>query len=213
MSLLRKIERRAARQAAKTNGASEKALGEDAHYHLPVGQILSSPIKGDFLGIPLFGWVGRRDKTNTPLVMISLVLIRSLKDPKPRGTLLWELPVLPETKLATLNVLEEFNWDGRIWPSDPGWPTGFERDEQNIKVLLERAGLVATFAFPPKELPPDENGVPQTGSASRPFTVSRAQGPFLMPPLDEPKGEPDPLKLLRLQALCEDPQVFYPKLS
>lgn len=169
------------------------------HRKLPVGTIVSSPIKGDFLALPLFGWVAKRAQVDTPLVMVTTLLMRSLEDPQPRGTLQIELPVMEETELATLAALVRFGWDGRVWPIDDGWPTGAEADEEQLLALMESATLRATMTFPP-----GDNGV-QAQSVS----VQRARGPFLMPPLPEPEGEPDQAKLLRLRQLCENPRVFY----
>lgn len=169
------------------------------HRKLPVGQVISNPVKGDFLALPLFGWVAKRAQTETPLVMVVVLLMRSVEDPRPRGTLQIEMPVIEgETELPTLAALERFGWDGRVWPIDDGWPTGSEADEENITSLMEQAKLRATMTFPPGE----------EGVQAQTVSVQRAQGPFLMPPLDAPEGEVDPLKLQRLRQLCENPRVF-----
>ena len=170
------------------------------HNKLPVGTVLSSPIKGDFLALPLFGWVAKRDKTETPLVMLVVLLLRSIEDPKPRGTLQIELPVLPETEIATVATLERLGWDGRVWPVDDGWPTGSKDDEEQIISLMEQASLRATMTFPPGE----------QGASTLTVSVQRARGPFLMPPLPEPEeGTTSPVKLQRLRELCENPRIFY----
>ena len=170
------------------------------HRTLPTGEVISNPLKGDFLALPLFGWVGKREKVDTPLVLLVVLLMRSAEDPIPRGTLRIELPVIPETELATLAALERFGWDGRVWPVDEGWPTGSEDDEGNILTLMEQAAVRATLTFPPK---------PDQGVAVQPVTVTRSRGPFLMPALPAPEGEPDPVKLIRFRQLCENPRVFF----
>lgn len=175
----------------------EETKGHD-HRKLPVGTVVSSPIKGEFLALPLFGWVATRDKVGTPLVMIVALLIRSIEDPKPRGTLQIELPILEETELATIAALERFGWDGRVWPVDEGWPTGSDMDEVQITTLMEQAHLRATLTFPP-----GPNGV-----AAQTVNVQRAKGPFLMPPLPTPEGDVDPVKRERLKQLCENPRIF-----
>jgi len=168
------------------------------HRKLPVGNVRSAPVKGDFLALPLFGWVATRDKTETPLVMLVALLMRAADDPKPRGTLQIELPIFEETELPTLACLERFGWDGRVWPVDEGWPTGFKDDEEQILALMESAQLRATLTFPSGD----------KGVAVQAVSVQRAKGPFLMPPLPEPEGEPDPVKLLKLRQLCENPRIF-----
>lgn len=177
----------------------EESKGTD-HLKLPVGKVISDPIKGEFLSLPLFGWIGVREKKDTPLVMLVLMVFRSLEDPTPRGTVQLELPVFEETELATLAALERFGWDGRIWPEDEGWPPPDSEDEANIMALLEQSGnLQNTLTFPPGE----------EGVAAQTVEVRRARGPFLMPPLPAPEKEPDEFKLKRLRELCANPAVFY----
>jgi len=177
----------------------EESKGID-HLKLPVGKIISEPVKGKFLTLPLFGWVGIREKTNTPLVMLVVMLFRSVEDPVPKGTLQLELPVMEDTELAVLATLERFGWDGRIWPEQEGWPPPESDDEANLLALLEQSGnLKNTLTFPPGE----------EGAAALEVDVQRARGPFLMPPLPEPEGEPDEFKLTRLRELCTHPVIFY----
>lgn len=179
----------------------EKAKAEDdpAHRKLPVGQVRSNPVKGDFLSIPLLGWVSIRAKTETPLVMLALLLFRSVEDPRPRGTLHIELPVLPETENATVAALERYGWDGRVWPGDEGWPTGSEQDEANMKAMLEGANLKATLVFPSGD----------AGTPAQSVSVQRARGPFLMPPLPIPETDPNPQLVERLREICKSPGIFH----
>ena len=177
---------------------TENSEGAD-HHKLPVGKVLSDPIKGDFLSLPLFGWIGLREKVETPLVMLVVMLLPSLEDPSPRGTLQLELPVFPgETELPILAALERFGWDGRVWPRDPGWPTD-PQDEANLKELLKQAKLANTLVFPTGD----------AGHALQSVSIQRARGPFLMPPLPQPEGEVDQWKLEQLRALCKEPSLFY----
>lgn len=192
MSQLRKLQRTVDRQDEAS------VVVPDNHRELPVGRLLSTPIKGDFLAIPLFGWVSLRRGTGTPLVMLTLLLMRSLEDPAIRGTLQIELPVFEKTELATLAALERFGWDGRAWPTDEGWPSGDSVEEANIRALMEQAKLRATLTFPPGE----------KGVSIQSVTVSRARGDFLMPPLAESEGEPNPVKLARIRELCADPSTM-----
>lgn len=168
------------------------------HRKLPVGNVVSLPVKGEFIALPLFGWVAQRDKVDTPLVMLTTMLLRPDMEGGVRGTFQIELPVIEETELATLAALERYGWDGRVWPVDDGWPTGSETDEMNLTALMESAKLRATMTFPPGE----------HGHAPQLVDIQRAKGPFLMPPLPAPEGEVDPLKLQRLRQLCENPRIF-----
>lgn len=175
----------------------DETKGQD-HRKLPVGTVKSAPVRGEFLALPLFGWVAKRAKVETPLVMIVVLLMRSLEDPRPRGTLEIELPIEEDTELATLAALERFGWDGRVWPIDDGWPTGSETDEELVTTLMEQAKLRATMTFPSGP----------NGASAQTVNVERSQGPFLMPPLPAHTGEVDQAKLTRLRQLCENPRIF-----
>lgn len=192
MSQLRKLQRNIKRDLDITDVPTD-------HLKLPVGQVTSAPVKGEFLALPLFGWVGLRRQTDTPLVMVVALLMREGGDPSPRGTIQLELPVFEDTELATLGVLERFGWDGRVWPTEEGWPSGITEEEIQLRALMDQAGLQATLTFPPNEM----------GYMAQPLNVTRAKGPFLMPPLPELETEPDPIKLERLRALCQDPKVLF----
>jgi hypothetical protein len=202
MSLLRKIQRNTERQETEAQEA-ELAVPEN-HLMLPAGKVLTAPIKGEFLSIPRLCWVSLRAKTQTPLVMLRLLVFKSLEDPQIRGTLEIELPVYEETEESTLAALERYGWDGRVWPRDEGWPTGSEFDEMMLKSDLEGAGLGASLVFPPST---------DSGVAAQPVTVSRARGRFLMPPLNPPTRELDPIRLETFRALCKNPKLFLSSTS
>lgn len=168
------------------------------HKTLPVGKVLSDPVKGKFLSLPLFGWVGIREKTETPLVMVTLMLLpQEHYSSAPAGTLQVELPIFDETLKSTVAALDRFGWDGRVWPRDEGWPTGNEMDEEHLKHMLEVSGLKNTLVFPTSD----------NGAAAQEVNVSRAVGPFLMPPLPVVE-EVDPWKVEQLTKLCENPTIF-----
>lgn len=194
MSQLRKLQRNVERQA---NGETDAVDVPVNHRDLPVGKLLSSPIKGDFLSLPIFGWVATRAGDRVPLVMVRLLLLRSLEEPA-AGLLEIEMPFIPSTELGVFAALERFGWDGRVWPRDEGWPSGDTVDEATIRSLMENYGVRATLTFPPND----------KGVALQAVTVSRAKGPFLMPPLPEPEGVADPDKLSQLRTLCQDPSTM-----
>jgi hypothetical protein len=168
------------------------------HRMLPVGKVLSDPIKGKFLSLPLFSWVGIREKTETPLVMVTLLLLPQSKlSSRPAGTLQVEMPVFDETLENTVAALGRYGWDGRVWPKDDGWPTGSPMDEEHLQHMMEASGLKNTLVFPPSD----------KGDAVQEVNVARAKGPFLMPPLPV-ADKVDPQKVERLSKLCEDPSIF-----
>jgi hypothetical protein len=196
MSQLRKIQRSVERQ-----GDADEAEVPVNHRELPVGNVLvevDEPVRGDFLSIPLLGWVSRRVKEQTPIVMLRLLLIRSTEDPVPRGILEVELPIYEQTELATLACLERYGWDGRVWPLDAGWPDSNEMEAANLRTILESVNLGSTLVFPPGE----------QGNAAQPVTIGRARGAFLMPPLPVPEGDPNPEKLAKLRELCQNPAML-----
>lgn len=182
----------------KRTARAAESKGLD-HRKLPVGKLVSPPIKGKFIALPLFGWVALREKVDTPLVMLVCLLMPSATAPEPKGTLQIELPVVEETEMATVAALERFGWDGRVWPGDDGWPDGSEEDEANIRSLLEQAGLAATMIFPSGD----------EGTAAQTVSVEAPKGPFIMPPLPEPETPPDPHLVERLRSICQEPAVFY----
>ncbi len=194
MGQLRKLQRNVERQ--ENEGTIDVPVN---HRDLPQGKLLSPPIKGDFLALPLFGWVATRAGDRVPVVMLTLLLMRSVEDPLPRGTLSVTLPVIESTELAVLAALERFGWDGRVWPTDEGWPSGDGVDEAQVRKLMKDGNLRTTLTFPPND----------KGVALQSVTVSKAQGPFLMPPLPEPEGPADPDRLARLRGLCADPSTMH----
>lgn len=198
-----------AKKWTKKKPKRKKAGIPNNHRKLPVGnvreQTTDQPVRGEYQSMPLFGWVSVRQQTEDPLVMLTVLLIRSVEDPMPRASLQIELPVFDDTIHATLACLERYGWDGRVWPIDDGWPEGSTSgEEEQVLGLMEQAGLRATMTFPPGEL----------GVALQPVKVERAQGPFLMPPLPEAeKGWPNTpegaAKFAKLKLICENPRQFY----
>jgi hypothetical protein len=181
----------------KVRRSTENELVTEAQQRLPVGKVVSTPVKGVFLGLPLMGWISLRKNSEVRLLMLALLLIR---DGGVKGILHVEIPIYPETERDALWMLQSFGWDGRIWPTDPGWPTGTE-DEANHTHFLEQSGLVASFVFPP---------VAGGAHATMNVDIQRAKGNFFMPPLPEAAEEPDPKLAARFQELCQDFKVFYP---
>jgi len=192
----------------KVRRSTESELVTEAQQRLPVGKVVSAPVKGEFRGLPLMGWISLRKNSEVRLLMLALLLIR---DEGVKGILHVEIPIYPETETDAIRLLQSFGWDGRTWPTDPGWPTGTE-DEANHRHFLEQSGLVASLIFPPVE-----GGQHATMNVN----VQRAKGNFFMPPigvkleedsapLPEAAEEPDPKLVVRFQELCQNFKVFYP---
>lgn len=188
------------RKFKREQDKSARELITEDQKRLPTGTVVTSPVKGEFTTFPLLGWVGIRAKEETPLLMLALAL---LKDDRIRGTLNLELPVYEgETDKAVLATIDRYGWDGRVWsPGAKGWPTGDEANEEQIKMLLDQAGLKATLTFPPDF---------ETGNINaQPLDVRRARGPFFLEPLPQPEVDPDPERLTQFLELCRNPGQFH----
>lgn len=175
-----------------------KSIARKPHNHLPTGQVVSDPVKGNFLGMPILGWVSKQQSTDLPVVMLAALLLRA-SNFETVGTLRMEFPIANEdAKASTLAMLAAYGWDGRVWPADAGWPTDSE-EEEHVNDLLKGAGLQATLTFPPH---------PDRGAATLPVSVPRARGPFLMEPY---AGEPGAgmENLARLNELLEDKGAMF----
>jgi len=170
----------------------------EAQKRLPSGKVVTTPMKGTFLTVPVLGWVSMR-RDEVPVVMLVLSM---LKDNTPRGILHVELPVYEgETDRATLAALKRYGWNGDVWAKGTEvWPTGDPINEQPLVEMLEASNLVSTLVFPPDSL---------GNACAQEVEVLRARGNFLMPPLPEPDdvSEADVRKLLEL---CKDFKQFHP---
>lgn len=195
MSQLRRIQRNL--RKVQPEEEVETVVVPDNHRDLPEGLLLSEPIKGDYLTLPLFGQIALRAGDRVPLVLLTLMLMS--EQMVQCGTLRVTLPVIPKTEIPTLAALERYGWDGRVWPTDGGWPSGSGIDEDNLRSLMAQANLRSTLVFPPND----------SGMALQSVTVSRARGPFLMPPLPEHTGTVDPDRLERFRQLCADPSTMH----
>lgn len=184
-------ERSFQRKVAKD---SEETMVPENHLRLPVGTVMSDPVKGRMLAVPLFGWTAKRVKVQVPLVMLVVLLIDAEETVLSRGYFQIELPVYPETELATLHYLEALGWDGRVWPEEPGWPEGDEAEESSLRALMDQANLNNTLVFPPRD----------EGAPAVEILVERAEGPFLMPPLAQ-CSEEEVKHLVRFRELCSKP--------
>lgn len=171
---------------------------------LPTGRVLTDPVKGTFVSLPMLGSIAVRDRDRIPLVMLVVALLNPEKvEDGLVGMLQIELPLYIETNAATVAALERYGWSGRAWKEgDAHWPTGDTESLEQLRGLLSQAGLQASLTFPPD---------PITGEVrAQPVEVTRATGSFLMPPLEEPLELPDPVKTQALHDLVLAYQDFYP---
>lgn len=196
MSITRKLQRNYEKQQEKEE---HESLLTPEQMKLPSGKVVTSPVKGEFMTLPLLGWCAIRKREEIPLVMLGLAL---LKDNTIRGVLHIELPVYKdETDRAVVAALERYGWTGDVWkPGSELWPTGDAENQDQLVAMMKQAGLSASLTFPPNE----------TGNVSaQAVEVMRARGDFLMPPLPEPESVNEDL-LQKLHAILQNASQFYP---
>jgi hypothetical protein len=169
---------------------------------LPTGRVLTGPLRGTFLTFPLLSWISVRQRDRIPLVMLVLALMEA-EQIEMRGTLEVELPLYVDTEAATLTALERYGWAGSVWSIGDPPPL----DNTDLAELLEgllgqtTTKLKKTLVFEPD---------PTTGNAPAQFVeVSRAQGRFLMPPLERPTTPPNEDRVRALRALVPDYRSFF----
>lgn len=126
----------------RRNNEKEELVTEEQQ-RLPVGKVVTSPVKGEFLALPMLGWVSLRKGSEIRLLMLALLLLR---DAKISGVIHIEIPIYPETERNTIWMLQKFGWDGRVWPKDAGWPTGAP-DEEGHTHMLGQVNLSGSFVF------------------------------------------------------------------
>ena len=149
--------------------------------------------------LPLMGYVGVR--AGKPYLLIQGLLLRIVED-KQVGMLSWTIPILPETKVAAVNVLASMGWDGRLWPNDAGWPDEEPQEAKGLQKLLHECRLAASMVFPP---------VPGAGSRTIRVLVAKGNGtPFPLPPELQADDliQATPELMGRFEALVADSGLF-----
>jgi hypothetical protein len=135
-----------------------------------------------------------------PLVMLHVALLGK-QDHVMHGTLEVELPLYIETEAATLAALDRYGWAGTTWALGEAAPQGDEGVGQQLTGLITQAAenLRATLLFTSG---PD-------GMPAQEVEITRAQGRFLMPPLEKPERAPDPERLRAFRAIVRDYPRFF----
>jgi len=169
---------------------------------LPSGRVLTQPLRGSFLSLPLLAWPCARDRRQTPLVMMVLALMSKEMDGI-LGTLELELPFHADTEAPILAALERYGWAGSIWALGDPPPRDNTELAEVLKGLLEGTmqNLKATLVF---------ESDPTTGASfAQTIEVTRAKGRFLMPPLPQPNAAPDDKRLQLLRDLVAGHVSFF----
>lgn len=154
---------------------------------------------GMFWFMPIMGWIEPRD--GPALLLISGSLLR-IADQSYGGSGSWRIPVTANNREAILTLLASLGWNGRIWPDDGGWPSGFP-EEEGLRMLVTRVPLSATFSFAPE---------PQKGTRVLKVLVPKTNGHMLLPP-EVAKEDQEPVTeamRARYDQVAADPSVFMP---
>lgn len=149
---------------------------------------------GDHPAFALLGWVEQR-KTGWPVVGLRLTVLNQTLD-KAIGSVTMGLPLTPKSERHVCCLLQDFGWDGRVWPyKDHGWPEG-TTEEAGLASLLKTAKLGATLTFPSD---------PEKGTPTVRLPVLKLKGTFSVAPFGDVTI---PRHLEALRSLAADPTPF-----
>jgi hypothetical protein len=181
------------KNAVKAVRAYEKATPDRdvARARVTEGHVTPGP----YLALPLIGWLAQVGGAR--FLSLGMALIR-ISDNSPVGSLGWAIPFGPRTDETCANVLAALGWDGRIWPTNPGWPTGTDREEA-IRTMLDEANLGNAIVFPPDET---------RGAPAVRINVLASSGPFTLDPSCVGAANVPESWKQRLWALVSDPAWF-----
>jgi hypothetical protein len=150
----------------------------------------------------LLGWVRKPPEklvpraAQWPVIILRLALLNKPRT-KSIGGLLMTMPFNPKTERHVCSLMQDFGWDGRVWPhEDDGWPSKTTEEEPLIN-LLKKEKLGATFTFPSD---------PEKGIIALPVPVKKRRGPFALALFNEVV----PKHLETLRVFASDPKPFEP---
>lgn len=170
----------------------------EAQQKLPTGRVIGDPLRGTFNSLPLVGWMAVRQRDRNPIVMLRLALLGRETNAL-FGGLEVELPLYRETEAATVAALERYGWTGATWTVGDPFPFGDESTAELLSEAMSQAGLRATLLFTGDE----------DGNKTQEVEIMRAQGPFLMAPLSEPKEPPSQERVRSLREIAKDYRRFF----
>jgi hypothetical protein len=135
--------------------------------------------------------------------MLVLALLEPGKEEMgiPKGTLEVELPLYVDTEAPTISALERYGWTGEAWSLGEPPPFDSWNLAEQLTTLLG-SSLRSTLIFAPD---PETGGQP-----AQKVEVMRAQGRFLMPPLEPAHEAPKAARIKALRDLVLNYRSFYP---
>jgi hypothetical protein len=165
----------------------------------PTGLVIRGNVRSGYHpAFVLLGWVEAR-KNRWPVIILNLaVLSKALT--KSIGNVLLSLPFTPNTERRICVLLQDFGWDGRVWPyKDEGWPSGTS-DESQLLEMLKREKLGATLTFPSD---------PENGAVVRRVPVKKRKGAYPIAVFtDWDNSDTLPKYLESLRGLVANPSPF-----
>lgn len=147
--------------------------------------------------MPVICGVHKGQTTN--FVVMTAFLLR-IADGTQVGVLNWVLPFNPSTEATIAKLLVSLGWDGRVWPEEPGWPTG--KEAEGLQSLVKGQNLHGTMTFPPNA---------ENGNATLRQDILRTSANFpLSPELADGVGvEPSPEIIEKLRKVAADPETYF----
>lgn len=165
---------------------------DEKHLELPVGEMISGPLKGDFQAMPVVSWIGVREIKATPLVMVAAVLLPLDNVEFIQGTILLEIPVTSTNESDVCRFLESVGWSGKLWPGD-----AVDADTvDTLHSLSEQFSLRKTLVFDAED------------PSLFKVTVQRPRGPFLMPAIPTADVPPQDTTLQKFREILLNPTQF-----
>lgn len=154
---------------------------------------------GPYRFLPLVGSV-RKTKSGVALVLGGLLL--KVYAQKNEGLLNWKIPLTEGTIGSALELLAALGWDGRVWPSEAGWPDSDPWETKGLQRMLGELGLRNTMVFPPV-----------AGKGTRALRVLVGKGGMNLFPLPPTVEAEDRLPVppeweAKLRFLAANPSVF-----
>ncbi len=184
----------------KVDKKTREYLNKWGRLEVPTAQVTGGKVSpGTYRCLAVLGFIERRD-----VVAICCVhfLVLQHQAFTPMATLSVAMPVTKNTELLVNSFLHVVGWDGRVWPydGDGGWPENSPEDADQLRAMLQKIRIGATFAFPA-----DGPGVPLLN-----LPIVKRSAPYPLAPFEPvADDQPAPIRHIdRFRALCQDASPF-----
>lgn len=176
-------------RTAKANFAVARATGDKLR-------------TGNYHFLPVVGRVMKNETGHSILFLSGLLFWPHSIGDRTKGGLGWAIPLTRKTLPVAAQLLATLGWDGRLWPTEAGWPDGQpESVRATIEQMLKEAEIPHTMVFPP------------TSKGLRLLNVLVAKGGGEVFPLDPEISADDRFPVSkslidRLEGFMLDPSTF-----